>query len=237
VQVVTRQLLPDEAFNGILSHMYGTKWLRVRWPGRSVGDAMSNNATSMLFDRCGIETTNSLDKAGGIVFDGGANIGPPWSQHRIREPLIEHALKNGMKVVVLPQSANEPISELFPSPVKLFAMEATTAKMTGWEMAPDMALCFQVEDEIPSGHGKAVVLRADFEGTSPMGLNDTCFESIHSMLEFCCLYEEIETDRLHLAIAGLLLGRKVFLRTTRYHKNRSMYDSWLSELGCHWAGT
>lgn len=234
--MTTRQLLPDEAFDGILAQAYGTKWLRVRWPGRCVGDIMSNNATSMLFERHGIETTDTLDDAGGIVFDGGANIGPPWSQKGVRKPLIDHAMKMGMKVIVLPQSVNEPMDELFPAFVKLFARESTTAKMTGWEIAPDMAMCFQVDDDVPPGNGKAIVLRSDAERMTPRGVNDRLFESVGSMLEFCCLYEEIETDRLHLAIAGLLLERNVSLRNTRYHKNKSMYDYWLSELGCHWIG-
>jgi exopolysaccharide biosynthesis predicted pyruvyltransferase EpsI len=235
--VTTRQLLPDEAFDGILSQMYGTKWLRVKWPGKYAGSDMITDAATMLFDRHGIETTNTLDEAGGIVFDGGANIGPPWSQKGVRKPLIDHAEKMGMKVVVLPQSANEPMDEPFPACVKLFARESTTAKMTGWEMAPDMAMCFQVDDDVPQGKGKILVLRGDAEKMTPMGFNDTLFDSVKSILEFCCVYEEIETDRLHLAIAGLLLGRKVSLRTTRYHKNKSMYDTWLSELGCHWVGT
>jgi exopolysaccharide biosynthesis predicted pyruvyltransferase EpsI len=39
---------------------------------------------------------------------------------------------------------------------------------------------------------------------------------------------------LHFAIVGLAYGRDVYIAPGAYHKNRSMYDTWLSELGCKW---
>lgn len=232
---MTRQLLDDKEFESILSYMNGMTWFRVHWPGKAVGDVMSNESTGMLFERHGIEVTTNLDEAEGIVFDGGGNIGPPWSQERVRKPYVEMASQRGLKVVMLPQSANLPVAEPFPSFVKAFAREATTAAMMGWEMAPDMAMCYQVDDDVPlGGNGRAIVRRSDVEKMTPLGLNDIWFKSVIEMLEFCCQYEEIETDRLHLAIAGLLLGKDVFLWNTTYHKNLSMYETWLRELGCKW---
>jgi hypothetical protein len=48
------------------------------------------------------------------------------------------------------------------------------------------------------------------------------------------MFEHIVTDRLHFAIAGLMTGRDVSLLPNGYHKNRSMYETWLEDLGCHW---
>jgi len=47
-------------------------------------------------------------------------------------------------------------------------------------------------------------------------------------------YQTIITDALHFAIVGLAYGRDVYIAPGAYHKNRSMYDTWLSALGCKW---
>jgi exopolysaccharide biosynthesis predicted pyruvyltransferase EpsI len=54
-------------------------------------------------------------------------------------------------------------------------------------------------------------------------------------LHLAARYESIVTDRLHFAICGLLLGRQVVLLPNSYHKNRSMYETWLRDLGCMFA--
>jgi exopolysaccharide biosynthesis predicted pyruvyltransferase EpsI len=48
-------------------------------------------------------------------------------------------------------------------------------------------------------------------------------------------YRRIITDRLHFAIAGLHAGREVTLLPNNSHKNRSMHETWLAGLGCHFA--
>lgn len=45
------------------------------------------------------------------------------------------------------------------------------------------------------------------------------------------------TDRLHFAIAGLHAGRDVTLLANDYHKNKSMHETWLADLGCRFATT
>jgi exopolysaccharide biosynthesis predicted pyruvyltransferase EpsI len=54
-------------------------------------------------------------------------------------------------------------------------------------------------------------------------------------LRLASRYEVIMTDRLHFAVAGILLDRKVVLLPNSYHKNASMYETWLSDLGCGYA--
>jgi exopolysaccharide biosynthesis predicted pyruvyltransferase EpsI len=48
-------------------------------------------------------------------------------------------------------------------------------------------------------------------------------------------YRRIITDRLHCAIAGLHAGREVTLLPNNTHKNRSMHETWLADLGCRFA--
>ena len=57
-------------------------------------------------------------------------------------------------------------------------------------------------------------------------------------LEYLALagrYRRIVTDRLHLAIAGMHAGRQVTLVANDYHKNRSMHETWLADMGCAFA--
>ncbi len=37
-------------------------------------------------------------------------------------------------------------------------------------------------------------------------------------------YDEIRTDRLHVAIAGALLGKRVLLHDNSYGKNRAVWE-------------
>jgi exopolysaccharide biosynthesis predicted pyruvyltransferase EpsI len=38
-------------------------------------------------------------------------------------------------------------------------------------------------------------------------------------------------------VAGLLLDRKVILLPNSYHKNTSMYETWLADLGCDYTSS
>ena len=54
---------------------------------------------------------------------------------------------------------------------------------------------------------------------------------------FAGQFEEITTDRLHLAICALGMKTKATLLPINYHKNLAMYEEWLAPLGCHWKNT
>jgi exopolysaccharide biosynthesis predicted pyruvyltransferase EpsI len=56
-------------------------------------------------------------------------------------------------------------------------------------------------------------------------------------LTLAARHRRIITDRLHFAIAGLHAGRDVTLLANDYHKNRSMHETWLADLGCRFATT
>ena len=47
---------------------------------------------------------------------------------------------------------------------------------------------------------------------------------VKSLLSYLSQFESIRTDRLHIAILGSLLERKVFLYPNSYFKNRSVYE-------------
>lgn len=50
-------------------------------------------------------------------------------------------------------------------------------------------------------------------------------------------YKTIITDRLHVATGAMLLRKTTVLMPNFYHKNKSMYETWLKDLGCLWLET
>ena len=57
------------------------------------------------------------------------------------------------------------------------------------------------------------------------GVESTC----KLMFEHVSKYSEIHTNRLHVSIAGLLLGKKVNLYSNSYWKNKEVFDHSLSK--------
>ncbi|MGF1448737.1 MAG: polysaccharide pyruvyl transferase family protein [Opitutales bacterium] len=53
--------------------------------------------------------------------------------------------------------------------------------------------------------------------------------SVSAMLAHLDAYEEIHTNRLHVAIAGGLLGKRVYMSANNYFKNRAIYEYSLRE--------
>jgi len=80
-------------------------------------------------------------------------------------------------------------------------------------------------------------LRTDLEKTAAcrmLSLGDPA-RMCTSLVEYFSLasrYKKICTNRLHFAIAGLILGRAVVLLPNSYFKNRELWVAWLRDLGC-----
>ncbi|MCX6754891.1 MAG: polysaccharide pyruvyl transferase family protein [Candidatus Nomurabacteria bacterium] len=54
--------------------------------------------------------------------------------------------------------------------------------------------------------------------------NGYCKKPIKDFLEEISKYEEIRTDRLHIAIASTMLGKKVIMYPNSYYKNTAVYE-------------
>ncbi len=80
---------------------------------------------------------------------------------------------------------------------------------------------------------------ADLSRAFALGLRRKGFINVSAacLLRFVARYESVTTDRLHVAIAGALLGRNVTLAANRYFKNRAVYEHSLRERFPHlrWA--
>jgi exopolysaccharide biosynthesis predicted pyruvyltransferase EpsI len=95
------------------------------------------------------------------------------------------------------------------------------------------------------GHGTLKCFRSDEESLSPYGYSDSvdlpmlrngkfwtsrlrCEEILRPIAQIFCLYETIETDRLHMCILAAMLGRKVRFHSNIYYKNLGVYEYSLS---------
>ena len=214
-----RALLGPDAFKHVIAPLVGRRVGYVQ-PVGHVGDALIELAMTQLFAECGIRWL-SLDlddpaEVDVIVFGGGGSMGRRSAEnHAIRT----RALGLRLPVVILPQSFTDREDRAF---AKVFVREqASLGLRTDGILAPDLALGLAW----PAA-GRLLQLSRD-----PAALCNTPAET----LALAARYRRIITDRLHFAIAGLHAGREVTLLPNNYHKNRSMHETWLAGLGCHFA--
>jgi hypothetical protein len=178
-----------------------------------------------------------------LLLFGGGNMGLPGGSARIRAA----AARLGLPMTILPNSWRA--TENLSGQVRYCARERGSIERycPKAELFPDMALSF----DFPEDHGAArprvplgVFLRNDreakFSGDAVPGNQGPPFgkvgkRDVAGYLVLAAAHGVIVTDALHFGIAGLAAGRKVYLVPGAYHKNRSMYDSWLRDLGCLWA--
>lgn len=214
----------------------------------NVGDRLIDAAAEELMQHYGVPyrviQAQELERGSlyfpleAILVSGGGNMGEMY-------PLTVaqrcQALALGPPVTVLPQSFTDTHEDLAPY-AGVFVRERASLKLVpNAKLAPDLALGLRppgIDEGVEAKIG--VWLREDGErkvsdaaGYSlgdPIGISWT----IEDYLGLASKFEQVVTDRLHLAIAGLLLGRRVTLLPNGYAKNRSMYETWLRALGCRW---
>ena len=166
-------------------------------------------------------------------------------QHGQRYPgnyaLRTQALATGLPVVILPQSFTSPEHRPFAT---VFVRErGSLALRPDGVLAPDLALGLATaEPPRPSRDPRGVSSPRSGTGRASKPLAGPRSRSGSSATPFAYLalaarYRRIVTDRLHFAIAGLHAGREVTLVANDYHKNRSMHETWLADLGCRFASS
>jgi hypothetical protein len=233
------RLLPLEAFADVFDPLKGRRIGFVR-PRGNVGDSLIEWGTRQLFDEFGITwgmfdpDANDPGAFDELVFGGGGNMGTRYVDNwNLRGRLLEF----GLPVTILPQSFTSPEDRPYR---RVYVRErASLALCPEGVLAPDLALGLVPPDLPAPTRGLGVFLRRDSErlpGFSwfrrdPVRLCRTPQE----YLALAASYERIVTDRLHFATSGLLAGRDVTLIANNYHKNASMYETWLRALGCRFA--
>lgn len=208
----------------------------------NVGDRLIYEATRQLLDAFDVrwKTVEPEDVDGDVaLLFGGGNLGSIYTgEVEKRQQATKICAERGIPSIVLPQSAMGPEEETWD---QLWLRETESRKFfPNARLAPDLALGFDFSiSETPTeDHG--VWLRTDVERwgdrSDLVSRGDPAPECATpaAYLRLAARYRRISTDRLHFAICGLICGREVTLYPNSYHKNRSMWETWLKDLGCRW---
>lgn len=236
------RLLPLSTFDPIFAPLRGLRVGVVDGHG-NVGDQLIYLATRQLLDTFGVDwitqTPDDCDRVDKLLLFGGGNLGSRYERElEIRRRTVENAVRRGVPLIVLPQSLMSPEPGPFE---RVYVRERESLKLCPeGVLAPELALGYDYEpSSADPSEAVGFFLRQDGErhvrtlpGTQdPARLCPTPAD----YLALAGRYAHIVTDRLHFAICGLLNRRRVTLLPNSYHKNRSIWESWLSDLGCKWA--
>jgi exopolysaccharide biosynthesis predicted pyruvyltransferase EpsI len=231
------RLLPIEAFAAVFEPLAGRRIGFVA-PLGNVGDGLIRLGTFQLLDEFGIrwqvvnpENCPDVDE---LVFGGGGNMG---ALYRNNWELRGRILKLGIPVTILPQSFNSREDRPYR---KVYVRERSSlGYCERAELAPDLALGLSYVTRTAARQCLGVFVRNDRERVvqRPWRSCDPAkiCRTPEQYLELAAQYEHIVTDRLHFAISSLIVGRKTTLLPNSYHKNSSMYETWLQALGCRFA--
>jgi len=235
------RLLGPDSFAHVCGPLVGRRIGYVR-PEGNVGDRLIELAMIQLFAEHGVRWrlvspgADGLEGLDTLVFGGGGNMG---SRYPGNHALRTWALATGLPVVILPQSFTTAEDRPFAA---VFVRErvSLTLRPDGI-LAPDLALGLATVASRRARRGLGVFLRRDQErtGRKPLLARDPVRlrRDPAAYLALAARYRRIVTDRLHFAVAGLHAGRDVTLVANDYHKNHSMHETWLADLGCRFAAT
>jgi hypothetical protein len=237
------RLLGPAMFADVCEPLVGRRVGYVR-PEGNVGDQLIELAMAQLFATYGIRWSlvalqagpRGLDGLDVLVFGGGGNMGTRYTgNHELRG----RALATGLPLVILPQSFTTPEDRPFH---RVYVRErGSLALRPDGILAPDLALGLEWPEALRPTHELGVYLRRDQErgGRKPLLARDPVrlAGTPAAYLAFAARHRRIVTDRLHFAVAGLHAGREVTLVANDYHKNRSMHETWLADLGCRFVAS
>jgi len=236
------RLLDIDLFAPIFGELKGLRVGIVDGIG-NVGDSLLYLATRRLCDEFEVEhfTVNvlaedpvpSCDKL--LLFAGG-NVGFP--ECRI---IRKKAYESKIPCWMLPQSV---FKEEFLPFERLFFRDSISRDIIGrGQIVPDLALGFDFPEIDKEKSGDELFLRKT---------NETVFSHIpiahrkdpasfcfapQQYWEYAAQFQAITTDRLHFAICGLAMKSQVTLLPIHYHKNKTIFDEYLSDMGCLWKET
>lgn len=231
------RLLELSKFEPIFGELKGLRIGIVDGVG-NVGDDLLYLATRQLCDEFDIDhfTVNPLaedpiPKCDKLLLFAGGNVGYPKCAAIRRK-----AYESGTPCWMLPQSVFR--KEELPFE-RLFFRESKSRDIIGkGEIVPDLALGFDFPEIECEKSGDGRFLRATKESVFiyiPREQRKDPASFCHTPIqywEYAAKYDRITTDRLHFAICGIAMKSKVTLLPIYYHKNKTMFDEYLKELGC-----
>jgi exopolysaccharide biosynthesis predicted pyruvyltransferase EpsI len=238
-------LLGYEKFDIIFNEIIGKKVYFVSNLGWT-GDCLIDDAARQLFKHYEIKET-SIEEADYFIESGGGNLGNGYYETYLkRKKILDIAMQQNKKVIILPKSFYGNIQEIPNCIYKLYAREKITKVLIKQSiLAPDLALGYKYKGEITKPINRlGLFIRDDenlFNGKKyennlgdPRRIIEENKLNFNHLFKLAMDYEIICTDRLHFAIASMIIGRKVILMPNSYFKNYGMWLTWLRELGCEW---
>lgn len=230
VVVEKPSLLPLSSWYIVFDQWRGKKAHLIHVTGNA-GDGLINAATRQLFKHYGIKEV-PLSEAEVAFYPGGASIAG-------RYPFREQTGFNKLTIpkVVLPQSLERADDYLDAADIVWLRDHTSVSMYPRAKYAPDLALAYRTALNAPNGDVVDIAFRSDFEANPDIvGGRDPVFVSPnhYAYIAEAAKAKEIHTNRLHYAIAGLILGKDVTLYPNDYHKNRSVWEAELAALGCKW---
>lgn len=239
MNTLLKALLPDTEWSDLLSKLKGKNWGFYQQRG-NVGDDMIFEGTRQLFSRNNIawshwEQEGSYD---GVLISGGGNLGTAYGLHIIRKKLFRETELQGIETIILPQTFTGGI-ERIPDWVTVYVREKQSLCFPNSFLLPDMSFAYTPDFSLPERKKQTgIFLRKDreaiFSEIPSIGDPVHLFPTVYEFLKAAASFSLLITDRLHFAIAGLLMKTRVILLPNIYFKNRSIWETWLKNFGCEW---
>lgn len=217
-----------------------------RFPG-NYGDSLIWHGTKILLNKLDIHENYveiPSSKSNDVLFiDGGGNFVDYYSD--IKDFLVKKP-DLYKEIVILPHTifGDEQINVLnsLSGNVTVFCREKVSfeflkEKFTNGNLYLWHDCAFYNEfQKILNGQGvlnafredKESVIESTPESNYDISYNGYATKPLNEFVKYLSKYEEINTDRLHVAICGTLLGKKVNLFPNSYYKNRAVFDYSLS---------
>lgn len=228
------RLLTADSFEPIFEPLLGRRVGYVPTTG-GVGDMLVEMAALQLFAHFGvdyhIETLAGESEADVLVLAGGGPglLCPAGLTDRLA------AIAADTQVTVLPRSLTA--AENLRARRFHVRDRVSLAHRADAIVMPDLILGLEVAVPREPEEERGVWLRCDqlgrfarYGGEDP---DDVC-STAAEYLALAARYRAIVTDRPEFAMAGLVQGRDVTLLPGATPVNRSLWETWLDDLGCHW---
>jgi exopolysaccharide biosynthesis predicted pyruvyltransferase EpsI len=235
-------LLPIKEFKPLIDVIGGKRIFFDTSKGNS-GDSLIRAGTKCLFSKINTTLEDNPSHADFIVWGGGGNLGKfyqvDWQK---RQKLYEISRQFKKRMIILPQSVID-LEEVYPLETIFFLRERRSIELIRHAIfCPDLSFAFDESLTYASPtEDTGIYLRTDREKIadsilSQKSLGDPALLSKDYKDYFRLIerFSRIITNRLHFAIAGLMMGRKVSIMPNSYHKNRGMWEASLNEMGCDW---
>lgn len=220
-------------YEPVLRELRGKSVVVVK-PEGNVGDDFILSGMLRLFQDSGVQARlfhqrdiAAIPPCEVICWGGGGNVSGRYKRDLPVKHCATLARQFGARFVCLPQSIEHRTDRLRLFD-RLFLREVTSVAMEpGALLVPDLALYHRLPPAKPElAHQQ--VFRADREATGRFEPNDPrAGLDLPGFIALAGRAAHLETDLLHFSIAALLQGVQVTLRPCDWHKNESMYRTWL----------